>query len=156
MFLNLIVLLLFTPSLNPWESARHSYQRRAKPRHSSAISKVRSTEGLLRLAKNLQAQGAIVTLTRDKVSQPFFSVASRVIKVNGQDIQVFEYAQARKADSEAKLVSSNGLSIGTNKPSWLSTPHFFKTEKLILLYVGDDQTVLRILQSTLGNQFAGG
>lgn len=156
MFLNLIVVLLFTAYLTPWQSARHPSQRRAKPRRSSAILKVRSTEELLRLVKNLQAQGAIVALTRDKVSQPFFSVASRVIKVNGQDIQVFEYAQAWKADSEAKRVSTNGLSIGTTKPSWLSTPHFFKTEKLILVYVGDDQTVLRILQSTLGNQFAGG
>lgn len=156
MSLNLIAVLLLTASLTPWQSARHHDQRRAKARRSSAILKVKSTEELLRLVKNLQAQGAIVALTREKVSQPFFSVASRVIKVNGQDIQVFEYTQASKADSEAKRVSSNGLSIGTTKPSWLSTPHFFKTEKLIVLYVGDDQTALRILQSTLGNQFAGG
>jgi hypothetical protein len=154
--LNLIVVLLFTASLTPWQSARHPYQRRAKPRRSSAILKAKSTEELSRLVKNLQAQGAIVALTRDKVSQPFFSVASRVINVNGQDVQVFEYAKVWKADSEAKRVSSNGRTIGRSKPSWLSTPHFFKTEKLILLYVGDDQTVLRILQSTLGNQFAGG
>ncbi|HAF21780.1 MAG TPA: hypothetical protein DCK93_02525 [Blastocatellia bacterium] len=156
MFLNLIVLLLYAGSLVPGQSARHPYPRRAKPRRSSAILKVRSTEEVLRLVKNLRAQGATVALTNDKVSQPFFSVASRIINVNGQGVQVFEYAQPSKADSEAKRVSSNGMTIGTSKPSWLSTPHFFKTEKLIVLYVGYDQTILRILQSALGNQFAGG
>jgi hypothetical protein len=86
----------------------------------------------------------------------FFSVASRIISVNGQALQVIEYAQPSKLDREARRVSSNGMTIGTSKPSWLSIPHFYKTEKLIVLYVGDDQTILRILQSTLGDQFAGG
>jgi len=83
-------------------------------------------------------------------------VAARIINVNGQGIQIFEYAQVSKAGIEAKRVSSNGMTIGTTKPSWLSTPHFFKRKKLIVLYVGDDQTILRVLLSTLGNQFAGG
>jgi hypothetical protein len=156
LFLTLIVLLLCTESLNPWQSAHPQYHRRAKPRRPPAISKVRSTEEVLHLVKTLRAQGATVAITNEKVPQPFFSVVSRVINVNGQGVQVFEYRQARTADSEAKRVSSNGMTIGTSKPSWMSTPHFFKTEKMIVLYVGDDQTVLRILKSTLGNHFAGG
>lgn len=155
MSLTLIVLLLFTSSLAPCQSVHHPYQRRAKPRRS-AIVKVRATGEVLRLIKDLRAKGATVALTNEKVAQPFFSVPSRVITVNGQGVQVFEYAQASKSNSEAKRVTSNGLTIGTSKPSWLSTPHFFKTEKLIVLYVGDDQTILRILQTALGNQFAGG
>lgn len=156
MCLNLIVLLLYTASLVPGQSARHPYPRRAKPRRASVISKVRFSNEVLRLVKDLRAQGATVELTNDRVLQPFFSVAACIINVNGESVQVFEYAHASKADSEAKRVSSNGMTIGTSKPSWLSTPHFFKTKKLIILYVGDDQAILRILQSTLGNQFAGG
>ena len=156
MFSTLIVLLLCPASVNPWQSAHLPYHRRVKPPRPSAISKVRSTEELLRLVKTLRRQGATVAITNEKVSQPFFSVVSRVIRVNGQGVQVFEYRRASTAANEAKRVSSDGKTIGTSKPSWLSTPHFFKTEKLILLYVGDDQTVLRILQATLGNQFAGG
>jgi hypothetical protein len=156
LFLNLIVVLLFTASLMPWQSGRRTYQRGTRPHRSSATSKIRATEEVLRLVKNLRSQGATVALTNDKGSQPFFSGASRIISVNRQVVQVFEYAQASKANSEAKRVSSNGMTIGTSKPSWLSTPHFFKTEKLIVLYVGDDQTVLRILRTGLGNQFAGG
>jgi hypothetical protein len=78
------------------------------------------------------------------------------MNVNGQAVQVNQYAKASKLDREASRVSSNGMTIGTSKPSWLSTPHFYKTDKLIVLYVGDDQTILRILQSALGKQFAGG
>jgi aconitase B len=148
--------MLFTASLAPWQPVRHPHQRSAKPRRSPAILKVRATGEVLRLVKNLRAQGASVALTNDKVSQPFFSGASRIISVNGQVVQLFEYAQVSKANSEAKRVSPNGMTIGTSKPSWLSTPHFFKTEKLIVLYVGDDQTILRVLQAGLGRQFAGG
>jgi hypothetical protein len=156
LLLKLIILLLFSASLTPGQSThkRHPAQPSARRPHSA--SKARSAKELSNLIRNLRAKGATVALTNEKVSQPFFSVASRIINVNGQGVQVFEYAEASKADSEAKRVSSNGLTIGNSKPSWLSSPHFFKTEKLLVLYVGDDPIILGILQSTLGNQFAGG
>ena len=154
--LNLIVLFLFTAALIPGQGARHTYHRRVKPRRPSATLRIRSTAELTRLVKNLRTQGATVALTSEKVSQPFFSGASRIMNVNGQAVQVNQYAKASKLDREASRVSSNGMTIGTSKPSWLSTPHFYKTDKLIVLYVGDDQTILRILQSALGKQFAGG
>lgn len=156
MLLKWIVLLLFSASLTAGQSTRHCHRAKSSAHRPQQASKARSAKELSNLIKNLRAKGATVVLTSEKVSQPFFSAAARIINVNGQGVQVFEYAQASKADREAKRVSSNGMSIGTSKVSWLSTPHFFKTEKLIVLYVGDDQTILRILQSTLGNQFAGG
>lgn len=156
MLLKLIILLLFSASLTPGQSTRNRHRAQPSARRPQQASKARSAKELSNLIKNLRAKGATVVLTNEKVSQPFFSVAARIININGQGVQVFVYAQASKADSEATRVSSNGMNIGTSKPSWLSTPHFFKAEKLIVLYVGDDQTILRILQSTLGNQFAGG
>lgn len=156
MLLKWIILLLFSASLTPAQSAHNRHRAQPSARRPHSASKARSAKELSNLIKNLRAKGAIVAITNEKFSQPFFSTTARIMNVNGQSVQVFEYAQASKADSEAKRVSSNGMTIGTSKPSWLSTPHFFKTEKLIVLYVGDDQTILRILQSTLGNQFAGG
>ncbi len=38
---------------------------------------------------------------------------------------------------------------------WVAPPHFYKKEKLIVLYVGDDNNVLDILEGVLGTQFAG-
>jgi len=109
-----------------------------------------------RLIGKLHARGASVKSTREKVRQPFFSVSGRIMKVNNQPIQVFEYSNSATTESQAKLVNPDGKTIGNSKPSWMSTPHFFKSQKLIVLYVGDDQTVLRALQAELGNQFAGG
>ena len=69
---------------------------------------------------------------------------------------MFEYSNAATAESQAKLVSPDGTTIGNSKPSWMATPHFFKSQKLIVIYIGDDKTILRILQGALGDQFAGG
>ena len=39
---------------------------------------------------------------------------------------------------------------------WMATPHFFKSGKLIVLYLGDDVAVMTLLTGLLGPQFAGG
>lgn len=109
-----------------------------------------------RLIGKLRAQRASVKSTNEKVRQPFFSVSGRIMKINNEAIQVFEYLDPVATQSQAERVSPDGKTIGNSKPSWMSTPHFFKSQKLIVIYIGDDQTTLRILQSELGDQFAGG
>jgi hypothetical protein len=39
--------------------------------------------------------------------------------------------------------------------SWMATPHFYKTGRILVLYVGDDQKVIDVLTGALGPQFAG-
>ena len=39
---------------------------------------------------------------------------------------------------------------------WMATPHFFKSGKLIVLYLGDDVEVMTLLTGLLGPQFAWG
>ncbi len=106
------------------------------------------------LIDNLRAAGATVEPAGD-ISQPFFSVKGNAITVNGGDVQVFEYADAATADAEAALISPDGSSIGTTMVSWVAAPHFYKTGRLIVLYVGDNASVLNALEGVLGPQFAG-
>jgi hypothetical protein len=106
------------------------------------------------LVDNLQASGATVEPTGE-VAQPFFSVAAQIIKINDEDVQVFEYADEAAADIEAALVAPDGGSIGTSMVSWLATPHFYKSGRLIVLYIGDNAEIIRLLESALGPQFAG-
>jgi len=151
-----IFLLLFTVSLTVAQPAHHLQhavlgQRRV---HSAAIGK--SSRDLVRLTEGLRRQGAAVVLTKEKVSQPFFSASGRIVKVNGEGVQVFEYPRLSAADADAKKVSADGSSIGTSKPSWMAPPHFFKSGKFLVLYVGGNQTVLNVLRGALGDQFAGG
>lgn len=39
---------------------------------------------------------------------------------------------------------------------WTDTPDFFKGDALIILYVGNEESVLQTLENLLGPQFAGG
>lgn len=106
------------------------------------------------LVADLRAAG--VSVKREgKVDQPFFSVTGMMIKVRGEDVQVFQYSDAMAAEAQAALVSPSGSAVGTTKIHWVGPPHFFKKGRLIVLYVGDNDKVLNALEAVLGRQFAG-
>ncbi|HKZ85309.1 MAG TPA: hypothetical protein VJ793_16865 [Anaerolineae bacterium] len=102
----------------------------------------------------LRTGGATVE-SAGAVSQPFFSVAGRVIRVEGADVQIFEYENEEMTEADAAKISPDGSSIGTSMVTWVSTPHFYKAGKLIVLYVGDDAGVIAALDAALGAEFAG-
>lgn len=102
----------------------------------------------------LEAEGATVEVG-EPITQAFFSPQGTILKVNGQDIQVFEYPSAEAMENEASQVATDGGSIGTSMVTWVDTPHFYKTGRIIVLYVGSDETVQGLLETTLGSQFAG-
>lgn len=106
------------------------------------------------LVEQLRAGGATVG-SEDEISQPFFSVTGKVISVDGESVQVFEYADKDAAEAEAALISPDGTSVGTAMVTWISTPHFYRAGKMIVLYVGNDPSVLTLLEDTVGPQFAG-
>lgn len=103
---------------------------------------------------NLRAKGATVE-PGGEVEQPFFSVKGNVIKVNGEDVQVFEFASPDVAKVEADTVPPDGTSFATIMITWIAPPHFYRTEKIIVLYVGNTQATKDLLVSLLGPQFAG-
>jgi hypothetical protein len=90
------------------------------------------------------------------IDQPFFKVQGQSLKVNGGDVQVYVYDTADAMEADASQISADGSSVGTNMVEWTGTPHFFKVGNLLVLYLGDDQTILGLLQTVLGSQFAGG
>lgn len=102
----------------------------------------------------LKAAGATVELG-EPISQPFFTPEGSITKVDSADIQVFEYENAEEMENEASRVSSDGGSIGTSMVTWVDAPHFYKTGRIIVLYVGSDAAVLDLLEKALGSQYAG-
>lgn len=106
------------------------------------------------LVENLRAAGANVELG-DPVEQAFFTVTGQIIKVNGADVQVFEYESAQAMEADAAQVSADGGSIGMSMVAWVEAPHFFKAGRVLVLYVGEDAAVLDLLKGALGGQFAG-
>jgi hypothetical protein len=127
--------------------------------NSQAASPAPTTEPLAVQDKSsliaaLEAAGATVELG-EPISQPFFMPEGSIVKINGADVQIFEYESSEEMADEASLVSSDGGSIGTSMVTWMDTPHFYKTGRIIVLYVGSDTAVLNLLEGALGPQFAG-
>lgn len=102
----------------------------------------------------LRAAGAEVE-AGGPVEQAFFAVTGQIIKVDGADVQVFEYESVEAMEADAAQVSADGGSVGTSMITWVATPHFFKSGRLLVLYIGDDTAILDLLKGVLGEQFAG-
>lgn len=89
------------------------------------------------------------------LEQVFFAVTGQIIKINSADVQIFEYESVEAMEADATLVAPDGGSVGTNMVTWIAPPHFFKSGRVLVLYVGDDAAILELLTGTLGEQFAG-
>ncbi len=84
--------------------------------------------------------------------------------VNGDEIQVYLYADEISAQQDAARISPDGFEVGprgddTVAPitiDWVDAPHFFQQDQLIVLYVGNNLRTLDHLETVLGTQFAGG
>ena len=121
----------------------------------TTVSHEHENGGYVELVDSLRAAGAIVDPVGE-VSQPFFSVGGQVITVDGVDVQVFEYPNAAAAGAEAALISPNASSVGTSMMAWVATPHFYALNRIIVLYVGDNQAVVGALNGVLGQPVAQG
>jgi hypothetical protein len=106
------------------------------------------------LAASLRAAGANVK-PGAKVDQPFFPVSGRLMEVHGEEVQVFQFADAAEVKAQAARISPTGTAIGTTKVQWIGPPHFYRTDRLLVLYVGESERVLKALETVLGLQFAG-
>ncbi|MDA1036611.1 MAG: hypothetical protein O3B65_07005 [Chloroflexi bacterium] len=89
------------------------------------------------------------------VDQPFFAVQGQEVIFDGQTVQVFSYDSSESAAADAALVSPTGSSVGTAMVSWIEPPHFYQHGSLLVLYVGNNGTVMSLLETVLGPQFAG-
>lgn len=106
------------------------------------------------LIEALEAAGANVE-PGHPIEQPFISVPGQILKVNAEDVQVYEYETAEAMGTEASQITEDGGRMGTSTISWVDTPHFFRSGRLLVLYVGGDAAVLDLLNGALGEEFAG-
>lgn len=155
MQLQLIGISLFTAALILALFNQPLHRIHANKHRSARAASVGSAREYLDLITRLRAERARVKLSGERVAQPFFSVSGRILNINDDVVQVYKYVNANAALNQAKRVAPDGMTIGTAKPSWMAPPHFFRSGKLIVLYVGTDESILKVLQASLGGQFAG-
>ncbi len=114
----------------------------------------------------LQAEGAMATPGE---RSPFTSLSVNpvLITVNGEDVWVYEYADSAAAVQDAAYISPDGGQITVPDPDdpsivtvsiieWMAIPHFYRSGRIIVQYVGEDPSLISLLESLLGPQFAGG
>ncbi|MBI5931663.1 MAG: hypothetical protein HY862_20305 [Chloroflexi bacterium] len=123
--------------------------------HAEGETTTGETAAAPSLAEALTAAGASVE-EGEAVTQPFFEVEGHILKVNGQDVQVFEFPDAATTEEQVASVAPDGTAVGTTPVSVEGTPHFFYKDNTIALYVGEDAAVLAALEVVFGAQFAGG
>jgi len=127
---------------------------RANPAGPSTLT---STSALV---SALRDQGAVASLGETIPNAlPCVSVSARVVRVNSGSANVFEYASAAAADRDAAKISTDGSSVSgdgcASQVSWIGPPHFYKRDRLMVVYAGIAADVLGPLETVLGKPFAG-
>ena len=115
------------------------------------------------LVIRLESVGFLVEAAGELV-EPFFSVPGRALLVDDRLITAFEFADAADAAKESAGISPDATAIqvatdgalSVTSPLWSAPPHFFRSGKLIVLYVGRETRMVEALEAVLGPQFAGG
>jgi len=100
------------------------------------------------------------------VRQPFLRGEGIVLRVSGctlehpAELQSFWYHTddlgadgLRAAEEDARGIGPDGQPA--TAMAWAAPPHFFRKERALVLYLGDDPALLALLAALLGPQFAG-
>lgn len=82
---------------------------------------------------------------------------------DSENMQVYIYESSDKAIEDAKRISLDGFSYTksegdegmTTTIDWIDNPHFYKIQNIMILYLGNDETILDILSDSFGEQIAG-
>jgi hypothetical protein len=112
-------------------------------------------DAALALADAMRSAGHTVEPS-GQIQQPFFSVGGQLFVVNGEEVQLFVYPDAAAAAAEAAEIAPGAGSVGTTMLSWVATPHFYSRDRLIALYVGEQQSVITALEGAFGSAIAEG
>jgi hypothetical protein len=96
------------------------------------------------------------------IAQPFLHPDSgTTVRLSGRtlsapsDAQLFEYGTAAAAAADANQIRADGSGTATTIVDWVAPPHFFLRGRVLVIYIGKDPTVVNLLTSVLGSQFAG-
>ncbi len=76
-----------------------------------------------------------------------------------ENLSVYLYESNQHMEKDASFMDAGGTGYhnGRNsvEDSWVSYPHFYKTDNIIVLYVGEDEALIKAIEEIMGKQFAG-
>ena len=83
----------------------------------------------------------------------FFSVPAQQIIINGSRVSAFEYPSEEAAILEAASVSPDAQPSPTARFLWVSTPRFYRQDRIIVFYVGCSAELIRALDDVMAAPF---
>ena len=98
-----------------------------------------------------------------EVSCPLFSGVGFELFLGDESLETLEYQDEAALEADASRVSEDGMRIETvvggqtsvTDIAFNSPPHYFSRDRMLVMYVGDDATLLTALEELMGPQFAG-
>jgi hypothetical protein len=83
------------------------------------------------------------------------------IKIESEVLEVYLYKNPTILEEVASGIGKDGSSYQNKSKtkvieiSWVSEPHFFKRNTMMVQYIGENENILKLLTAYLGPQFAG-
>lgn len=101
--------------------------------------------------RDLEKRGAKVEET--EASQSHFSIDNKDYTIDGERISVYEYDEdaASTLKNDLSTVTNNGATINNKDVKWNKKAHIYKKGRIVVVYDGDNEKVLKVLNDTLGN-----
>lgn len=110
-------------------------------------------------SQTLKINGAAVVVLSEEPGGLLDGPLTSVL-INGEQVDVYEFASTSDANTAAATVSSDGTLI--TKPGsppiaidFLDHPHYFQQDNVIVVYTGGDSKLIELLRDTFGAEFAG-
>jgi penicillin-binding protein 2 len=93
------------------------------------------------LARTAQLLGKTLTVeqTDRTVLHSFFRVPGQVVRVDGQDLEVFVYPDATARKSDSARISADGQLIAGEVVDWPATPQFAASGNVLAVLLSDDK-----------------
>ena len=109
--------------------------------------------------QSLQAEGAVFVRLEEADSGIFDNPYVEVL-VNGEKVEIYEFASVADALEASLKVSEDGMMISNgDEPAiaidFQNRPHYYLQGNVIVVYTGADGEVVELLRSRLGSEFAG-
>ncbi len=106
------------------------------------------------LVNRLRESGNPVTVAGG-VHQPLLSIDGRIVYLDGESLQVFEYSDVASAAADTARIWSNGSGSDSVIVDWVDSPHLYRNGRLLVIYVGESSRIQSLVSALLGPQFAG-
>lgn len=108
----------------------------------------------LDLLVDLADRGVQAQAAPGRIVKPYLSTPGVILRVDGQAIQVFQYADAAALSADVAGLAPDASSINGAPLVWLAAPHFWRKGGLLVLAVTDDMELVELIDEVMGPAFA--